>query len=145
MVDFRPLDDRMAFTGQLQPEDFPELAARGVRTIINNRPDGEEPGQLPAAEAAALAARLGMAYHYLPVTMPTLTRDQISAFGRLLDQAEAPVVAHCRTGTRSAGLWAAAQAAAGRDLEQAMTEAERAGFDLASCRPPAARALDTSQ
>ena len=52
----------LSVAGKLDPDDIEALATAGVRTIVNNRPDGEDPGQLPAAEARRLAAAHGIAY-----------------------------------------------------------------------------------
>ena len=49
----------LSVTGRLDRPDIEGLAQAGVRTIVNNRPDGEDPGQLPAAEARRFAEALG--------------------------------------------------------------------------------------
>src|SRR5207253_8962747 len=91
-------------SGRLDWSDLEALARAGVRTIINNRPDGEDPGQLPAAEARRIAETHGIAYHHIPITAATLSRADVDAFAAVLRDAPAPVVAHCRSGTRSAPL-----------------------------------------
>src|SRR5919112_5356228 len=65
--------------GKLDRADIEALADSGVRTIVNNRPDGEDPGQLPADEARLLAEARGIAYHHIPVTAATLTRGDVDA------------------------------------------------------------------
>src|SRR5260370_17761746 len=67
------LTDRVMVSPQIAAVDFAALARSGVRAIINNRPDGEEPGQLSSAEAAKLAAENGLAYHHIPITAATLS------------------------------------------------------------------------
>ena len=104
----------MSAATQPSPEDFERLAEDGVRTVINNRPDDEEPGQLSAAEGSRLAAAHGMAYHHLPVTGPTLTRETVERFGTIVGGSDGPVLAHCRSGTRSTLLWAIGEVLAGR-------------------------------
>src|SRR5207253_5484768 len=81
--------------GRLDPHDIAALADAGVKTIINNRPDGEDPGQLDAAEARRLAEARGIAYHHIPVTAATLSRDDVDAFAAVLASAPQPVVVHC--------------------------------------------------
>jgi uncharacterized protein (TIGR01244 family) len=93
------------FSGQLAPEHFALLASRGVRLVINNRPDGEAPGQLTAAAGAKLAAEAGMAYRHIPVRFQTLSAEEIDAFGDALATANGPVHAHCAGGPRSVTLW----------------------------------------
>jgi uncharacterized protein (TIGR01244 family) len=50
-----PLEPGLSVAGQLDRADIDALARTGIRTIINNRPDDEDAGQLPAAEARKLA------------------------------------------------------------------------------------------
>ena len=105
----------LSAAGKLDPVDIEALAQAGVRTIINNRPDNEDPGQLPAAEARRLAEAHGIAYHHIPVTGPTLSRADVEAFAAVLRSAAQPVVAHCRSGTRSSLLWALTRLDEGAD------------------------------
>ena len=55
----------LSVAGKLDRADIDALAAAGVRTIVNNRPDDEDPGQLPAAEARRLAEAHGIAWGVL--------------------------------------------------------------------------------
>jgi sulfide:quinone oxidoreductase len=129
----------LSVTGRLDVPDIEGLAAGGVRTIINNRPDGEDRGQLPAAEARRIAEARGLAYHHIPITAATLSRADVDAFAAVLRDAPAPVVAHCRTGTRSALLWALARLREGADPFSLVAEAARHGIDIASLPAVAAR------
>src|SRR3546814_548824 len=89
----------IAVAGQPAKPDIAALAGLGYRTIINNRPDGEEPGQLTAAEARAEAERLGLTYVHIPVTGATIGRADVEAFARAVRESPQPVVAPCRSGT----------------------------------------------
>jgi sulfide:quinone oxidoreductase len=120
----------VAVAGQLAPQDIAALAAQGYRTIINNRPDGEEAGQMTAAEARAEAERLGMTYIHLPVTTATIGREDADAMARALAESPRPVVAHCRSGTRSYVLVALGEALAGADPHALVAEAAGNGYDL---------------
>lgn len=133
-----PLDPPLSVAGQITPEDFPRLKEQGVTTIINNRPDGEEAGQMESGHASALAAEHGMAYHYVPVTSATMTEQAVGAFAKALAEARARgggVVAHCRSGTRSTFLWAMAEAGTGRDIDDLVSRAATAGYDISPARP----------
>src|SRR5439155_21030541 len=125
--------------GRLDRADIEALARQGVRTIINNRPDGEDPGQLPAADAAQLAAAHGINYHHIPITMPSLSRADVDAFAAVLASAPSPIVAHCRSGTRSALLWALARLREGDDPSALIAAAARQGIDIAALPAIAAR------
>jgi sulfide:quinone oxidoreductase len=125
--------------GNLDRSALEALARQGVRTIVNNRPDGEDPGQLPAAEASQLAAAHGIEYHHIPFTAATLTRAEVDAFAQVLASAPQPLVIHCRSGTRSTLLWALVQLRDGADPMQLIGEAARHGIDIAGLPAVAAR------
>ena len=91
----------LSAAGKLDRNDIEALARAGVRTIVNNRPDGEDPGQLPAGEARVIAEGLGIAYHHIPVTAASLSPADVDAFAEVLASAPTPIVVHCRSGTRS--------------------------------------------
>lgn len=110
-----------------------EIAASGAKTLVNNRPDGEEPGQMTAAEARAEAERLGLAYVHIPVTASSIAPADVAAMQAALASAASPVVMHCRSGTRSTLLWAAGEALAGRaDAADLVADAAARGFQIAS-------------
>ncbi len=135
-----PLAPGLSVAGQLDRADIDALGRAGVRTIINNRPDGEDPGQLSAAEARKLAEAQGIAYHYIPITAASLSRADVDAFAAALDAAAPqPVVAHCRSGTRSTLLWALTRLRAGDDASALIAEAARHGIDIAALPTVAAR------
>ena len=129
----------LSVAGKLDPADIEALAAEGVRTIVNNRPDDEDPGQLPAAEARRLAEAHGIAYHHIPITAASLSRADVDAFAAVLGAAPQPLVAHCRSGTRSALLWALARLREGADANALIAEAARHGIDIAALPALAAR------
>jgi sulfide:quinone oxidoreductase len=123
--------EQLAVAPQIGKDDIAELARRGYRTIVNNRPDGEEPDQLSAAEARAEAERHGIAYHHIPVTTGSITGADVAANARAIAESTGPVLAHCRSGTRSYLLWAAAQILDGKaEPRQIVAEAAGKGFDL---------------
>lgn len=122
----------LSAAGKLDRSDIEALAEAGVRTIVNNRPDGEDPGQLPAAEARQIAEARGIAYHHIPITAASLSRADVDAFAAVLATAPTPLVAHCRSGTRSALLWALARMREGADPVALVAAAERHGIDIAA-------------
>ena len=129
----------LSVAGRLDAPDVEALAAAGVRTLVNNRPDGEDRGQLPAAEARRVAESHGLAYHHIPITAATLSRADVDAFAAVLRAAPPPVVAHCRSGTRSALLWALVRMREGADPLSLIAEAARHGIDIANLPAVAAR------
>lgn len=98
--------DHFATCGQITPDDIAEFAAQGFRTLINNRPDGEGgPGQPPSEVLAAKAQDAGVAYVYLPVVSGHITAEQAETMREIMEKAEKPVLAFCRSGARSTHLW----------------------------------------
>lgn len=134
MVSPRPLVDGLAVAPQITPDDFAAIAAAGYRTVINNRPDGEEPGQLSAATGATLAAEAGLSYVHIPVNMQTLTPDAIAAFATALQEQPGPILAHCKSGTRSTLMWALSQVKE-QPVDAVLGIAAQAGYDLSQARP----------
>ncbi len=126
----RQLDSTTFVSGQIAPE---EIAGLGVTLIVNNRPDGEELGQpgSDAIEAAAEAA--GVGYRHIPVA-GGISLPQVAEMADALAQARGPVLAFCRSGTRSTYLWALARARLGDDPETLVGQAEAAGYDLSPIR-----------
>ncbi|HWI27203.1 MAG TPA: TIGR01244 family sulfur transferase [Stellaceae bacterium] len=116
---------------QISKSDIAELAKAGFGMIINNRPDGEEPGQLSAAEAEAEAKKQGLEYRYLPVVTGNITRQQVAEFQRLVLRGPGPILAHCRSGTRCYLMWAASRALFdGESALKLVAEAAVKGYDL---------------
>lgn len=124
------LDSHLSVSDWLEPEDFGDLAERGVTLVVNNRPDGEASGQMSASEAAEVAARHGIAYRHIPVTMDALSADDVEAFHKARKEAGGKVHAHCRSGARSATLWAIAEVRhGGRDADTVREHAASRGVD----------------
>lgn len=103
------MPNNTAFYGQIQPEQVEKIGAQGFKTIINNRPDGEEPNQPLQTDIATEAQQAGLAYHYLPVVGGQLTREQVEQFAEIFNQAEKPVFMFCRSGNRSNVLFQSAK------------------------------------
>ena len=135
MPDIRPLNDRFAVAPQIDPADLPAIAAAGYVAIVNNRPDDEQLGQPSGDAIRAAAEAAGLAYHAVPVTHAGIAQAQLDAMAAALTAADGPVLAFCRSGTRSCHLWALAAARAGRDPALLVTQGEGAGYDLAGLRP----------
>jgi sulfide:quinone oxidoreductase len=117
MMELTRLEPNLAIAPQPRVEDLAGLAAAGFRGIVNNRPDGEEPGQPTSAEMAAEACRLGLAYWHIPFRPGEATPDDARAFDAALRAAGGPVLAYCRTGNRARQLWELARQLGGRDRD----------------------------
>ena len=128
-----PLHDELSVSPQVKLGDLKDLAAAGIKTIINNRPDGEAPRQPKTATLAKRAKELGIAYEYLPITPGNMTDKNVADFKKLLKNATRPALAFCRTGTRSTTLWARASKG---DLaaDTIINAAAEAGYDLSAMK-----------
>ena len=131
----RPLNDRVAVAPQIAPQDLPAIKAAGYVAIVNNRPDGEEPGQPTGAAIREAAQAAGLLYSEVPVTGAGFSHPQLDAMARALVEADGPVLAYCRSGTRSCNLWALAAAKGGRDPGLLVAQAQAAGYDLRPIGP----------
>ncbi|MFD1914534.1 MULTISPECIES: TIGR01244 family sulfur transferase [Alphaproteobacteria] len=100
-----PVTEKFSVAGQLQPDDFAKLRRLGFRSVINNRPDGEDPSQpgTDVEEAAARAA--GLDYVFIPVTSTLMTADDARRFAEAIVASDGPVLAHCHSGARSFYMW----------------------------------------
>jgi uncharacterized protein (TIGR01244 family) len=129
MSDFRRVTADFSTAPQISVADVAEAARQGFRTIINNRPDNEGPGQPTSAEIGAAAAAEGLGYVHIPVVGgPTPT--QVETMREVVAQADRPVLAFCRSGTRSIVTWALGQAQAGASRAELVEQARNAGYDL---------------
>ena len=132
---FRKIDDSISVAPQIGLEEVEAAAAQGFTMIVNNRPEQEEPGQ-PAGDSIAEAARAaGLAYVAIPITHGGFSIEQVEAMRDALKQAGGPVLAFCRSGTRSTFLWALARGFEGDDPELLSDKAAQAGYDISPVKP----------
>lgn len=134
MSDFRRLTENILVSPQLSIDDVTEAAALGVGTIVNNRPDGEEPSAPQGEQIAAAAAAAGLNYVAIPVGHSGFSEPQVDAMITAIEQAEGPILAYCRSGTRSTLLWALASAKQGESPETIARTAAQAGYDVSPIR-----------
>lgn len=134
MSDFRQLTENVLVSPQLALEDVAAAAALGVGLIVNNRPDGEEPSAPQGDEIAAAAAAAGMNYVAIPIGHAGFSEPQVNAMIDALEQAEGPILAYCRSGTRSTLLWALAAAKQGVEPDDIARTAAQAGYDVSPIR-----------
>lgn len=136
MSDFRKLTDTLSVSPQISLDDIDAAAAAGFKTVICNRPDAEEPGQLPLADITAKLAEKGIAFIHQPIVSGQMSPADGAAFGNHIAAAEGPILAYCRSGTRCSFLWALSQAGS-MPANEIIETAAAAGYDVS----PIARAL----
>lgn len=130
MTDFRRVTDDFSVSPQIGVAEVAEAKARGFTTIINNRPDDEAPDQPSSSEIEAAARAAGLAYLHVPVRgMPGPA--EVEAVRAAVAAADGPVLAFCRSGTRSINTWSLGQAQSGaRSSGELVSLGRDAGYDL---------------
>jgi len=131
---FRKLNDSVLASPQIDLGDLEKAAALGVKLVINNRPEGESDDQPPGETLEAAARAAGMDYVAIPVTHAGFSEWQVKAMAEALAGAKGPVLAYCRSGTRSTLLWALAEASRGAEPEALAAQAAAAGYDISPVR-----------
>lgn len=132
-MDIRRINDGISVAPQIEPQDMAKVADLGFKTVINNRPDGEAPDQAPDAVMHQAATDAGLDYRFVPAISGQLTRQNVEDFAAALADVDGPVLAYCRTGTRSTILWALSQAG-NMPADEIIGQAGAAGYDLAPFR-----------
>ena len=125
----RQLDDKVMVSGQVAPHEVAALAEQGVTMLVNNRPDGEEPGQPQASEIEAAAGLAGIAYRFVPIIRGIGPADVEAMQEALRESGDGKLLAFCRSGSRSALTVALAHRAQGASREEVEQRLTQAGFD----------------
>jgi uncharacterized protein (TIGR01244 family) len=108
------ISEKLSVSPQPGIEDILSLRDKGFKTLINNRPDNEDPAQ-PGTQAESLEAKhCDLSYAFIPVTAGTITEADVRAFQRAVDESDGPVFAHCQSGTRSLNLYLIGEVLDGR-------------------------------
>ena len=130
MADFRHVTDDLSVAPQISVADVAEAKARGFTTIINNRPDGEDPDAAQGADIEAAAKAAGLAYVHIPVRGAPGPAE-VEAVRQAIEAAPGPVLSYCRSGTRSIVTWSIGQAMSGaRERGELVGLGRSAGYDL---------------
>lgn len=125
----RQLSDTVMVSGQVAPQEVVGLAEQGITVLVNNRPDGEEPGQPAASEIEDAAATAGISYRFVPILRGIGPAD-VEEMQKALRQAQGgKLLAFCRSGTRSALALALAKREEGASAEEVVQTLNQAGFD----------------
>ena len=126
----RQLDAQMLVSGQIVPDQIAELQRQGVTMIVNNRPDGEDPGQPLAADIEEAARQAGVDYRYMPIARGIGPSDVEAMQEAMRACGDGKLLAFCRSGNRSTLAWAVARAEEGVPREELERCAAAAGIDL---------------
>jgi len=110
----RRISDRLFVSAQPSLTDLAGLAGRGFGAVISNRPAHEDADQPDPADERRATEAAGMRFRFIPVTTATITDADVRSFQEAMAATGSPVLAHCKTGIRSANLYAIGEALDGR-------------------------------
>lgn len=133
-MDIRKIDDTISVAPQITANDVAEIARLGYKTLVANRPDQEEFGQPAMVDLEAAAQEHGLSWVYMPVASGHITDDDIDQFAPMIREADKPVLAFCRSGTRCTVLWALS-AARDSSAQEIVSKARNAGYDISGLAP----------
>lgn len=131
---FRKLSDSVWVAPQIGRDEVAAAAAQGIGLIINNRPEGESDDQTPGDVIEAAAQAAGIGYIAIPITHAGFSQQQVTAMTAALASTTGPVLAYCRSGTRSTLLWSLAEASRGTAPDDIAAKAAGAGYDISPVR-----------
>jgi sulfide:quinone oxidoreductase len=132
-MDIKTIAPDLSVSVQITPQDVGIAASEGFRSLIINRPDGESADQPDRQSIEDAAGRHGLDVRYLPIVAGTVTDADVEAFDKAVHEMPGPTLAYCRTGTRSATLWALSQAGH-LSTDAILKTASNAGYDLFGLR-----------
>ena len=128
-MELKKITEKVTVSPQITSDDMSAIKEAGFRAIICNRPDGEGADQ-PSFEEIELAAKAaGIEARYVPVQSGMVKDEDVAAFGAALKDLQRPVLAYCRTGTRSATLWSFHEAKK-RPMPEILAATKAAGYDM---------------
>lgn len=133
-MDIHDITPEFSVTPQIDPEELATIAALGFKTVIDNRPDTEAGPDHDSSVMAKAAKDAGLAFRYIPYEPGMLTTELADTFEAALAEVEGPVLAYCRSGTRSSHLWAMSEAGK-RPVEDIVGLAAQAGYDHSGLVP----------
>ncbi|MGD9293640.1 MAG: TIGR01244 family sulfur transferase [Roseobacter sp.] len=128
-MEIKRLTDKVSVAPQILADDMTAIKEAGFRGIICNRPDGEGADQPSFEEIDAAAKAAGIEARYVPVQSGMVTDEDVAAFAEALEDLQRPVLAYCRTGTRSATLWSFHEARK-RPMPEILAATKAAGYDM---------------
>ena len=128
-MELKRINDDVSVAPQISPDDMPAIKSAGFTTVINNRPDGEAFDQPSSAVMKMAAEAAGLIYHHIPLGREGVSPELIDAERAALEGSNGPVLAFCRSGTRSTTLWALSQAG-NMPAQEIVAQAAHAGYEI---------------
>ena len=128
-MNHRKISGEVSVSPQISAADIETLKAEGFKAIICNRPDGEGADPPSFAEIEQAAQKAGLETRYLPIVSGKVSDDDVAGFSAALNSLPRPVLAYCRSGTRSATLWSFHESK-NRPMPDILAATKAAGYDM---------------
>lgn len=134
-MDIRRLSDEFSVSPQIAIADLPAIWDAGFRTVICNRPDGEDMGQPDVADVEAAARALGFEFAHISADSGKAAMPHAIETRRFLTEAPKPVFAYCRSGTRCTVIWSLMQMGE-MECNDILAATAAAGYDMSPLIAP---------
>lgn len=128
-MEIKTINAEISVAPQITPDEVQKLADQGFRALICNRPDGEAADQPNFSEIEAAAKKAGLEIRNLPIVSGKVSDQDAADFGAAMRELPRPILAYCRTGTRSATLWSLSQANR-MSVADILAATKAAGYDM---------------
>ncbi|WP_340302333.1 TIGR01244 family sulfur transferase [Roseobacter sp. HKCCD7870] len=128
-MEIKTINAEISVAPQITPDEVQQLADQGFRALICNRPDGEAADQPNFSEIEAAAKKAGLEIRNLPIVSGKVSDQDAADFGAAMQELPRPILAYCRTGTRSATLWSLSQANR-MSVADILAATKAAGYDM---------------
>ena len=130
-MDIRILTRDFAVSPQISVGSVSEIAKAGYRSILCNRPDGEQYGQCEYRKIAEAAMEQGLESRSVPLASGIITEEVLGDFAAAMNELPKPILAYCRSGTRCTMLWSINQSGK-LEHDEIIGRAAAAGYDVAN-------------
>ncbi|MBN9067027.1 MAG: TIGR01244 family phosphatase [Rhizobiales bacterium] len=116
----KQVSEKLYVSPQLRADEIHQAKAKGFAAT-------------GAAENRMLAHSEGLSYIHIPIVPGQISEGHVRAFQKAVLEAGGPVLAHCKTGTRSATLYAIGEVLDRRMGKDEVTRlGQRLGLDLSA-------------
>ncbi len=132
-MDARPLNKELSVSTQITTDDIISLKEAGYKSVVINRPDNEVVPELAHEHISHACEQHGLAVRFIPITPGQISPQDVGQFNSALNKLPSPTLAYCKTGTRSAYLWAFSQAGT-LPVDEILNACAQAGYDLSALK-----------
>lgn len=102
------MSDSITIYKQIYPTQCQKLSNIGYRSLINIRPDHEQPSQPTSQAIHAAAQQADLAYAYIPFDEERLSNATVTKFAETYNRLPKPVMLFCGSGARAKLLYQSA-------------------------------------